>query len=108
METSTFNDWFELFTNEHTGRPMLLLFDGHMSHISVRVIEKALQDNIHILKFPPHVTDILQPLDKCCFGPLKRLWKKTLNERINRFGLVKKVDKSEFVNLLSKLGMRVW
>ena len=103
METSTFNDWFELFTNEHTGRPMLLLFDGHMSHISVRVIEKALRDNIHILKFPPHVTDILQPLDKCCFGPLKRLWEKTLNERINRFGLVKKVDKAEFVNLLSKI-----
>ena len=103
METDTFADWFELFSNQNTGRPMLLLYDGHMTHISIRVIEKALSDNIHLLKFPPHVTDILQPLDKCCFGPLKRLWERTLNERINRFGLAKKVDKAEFVNLISKI-----
>ena len=103
METNIFADWFEAFTTNNKGRPMLLLFDGHMTHISIRVIERALQDNIHLLKFPPHVTDILQPLDKCCFGPLKRLWEKTLNERINKFGLARKVDKAEFVNILAKV-----
>ena len=68
METDVFADWFDAFADENKGRPMLLLFDGHMTHISIRV----LSDNIYLLKFPPHVTDILQPLDKCCFGPLKR------------------------------------
>ena len=56
---------------------MLKLFDGHMIHVSKRVIERAFSDNIHLFKFAPHITDILQPSDKCCFGALKRLWEKT-------------------------------
>ncbi|XP_057314858.1 uncharacterized protein LOC130656038 [Hydractinia symbiolongicarpus] len=101
MNTITFADWFDKFSDQNAARPMLLFYDGHMSHISIPVIQKALDQNILLLKFPPHVTDILQPLDKCCFGPLKRSWENLLNERINRFGLVKKVDKPEFVNLLA-------
>ena len=69
-----------------------------MTHISICVNQQALSDNIHLLKFPPHVTDILQPLDKCCFGPLKRKWEDQLIARINEFGLTNKVDKAEFVN----------
>ena len=59
METDVFADWFDAFADENKGRPMLLLFDGHVTHISVRVIQQALSDNIHLLKFPSHVTDIL-------------------------------------------------
>ena len=82
---------------------MLLLFDGHMIHISICVIQRALSDNIYLLKFPPHVTNILQPLDKCCFGPLKHKWEDKLNARISEFGLTKKVDKAEFANLISSI-----
>ena len=53
METDVFKDWFDAFADKNKGFPMLLLFDGHMTHISTR-----------LLKFPLHVTDILQPLDK--------------------------------------------
>ena len=49
------------------------------------------------------MTNILQPLDKCCFGPLKHKWEDKLNARINEFGLTKKVDKAEFVNLISSI-----
>ena len=55
------------------------------------------------MKFPPHVTDILQPLDKHCFGPLKRKCEDKLNARINEFGLTKKADKAEFVDLISSI-----
>lgn len=44
---------------------VILLFDGHASHITVR-------NNIHLVKFPSHLTDRIQPLDKCVFGPIKR------------------------------------
>ena len=70
METDVFADWFDAFADKNKGRPMLL-FDGHMTHISIHVIQQALSHNIHLMKFPPHVTDILEPLDRCCFGPLK-------------------------------------
>ena len=78
MDTEVFAEWFERFSNQITERPLLLLFDGHMTHVSLGVIKKALEDDIIIVKFPPHVTDILQPLDVSCFGPLKRKWEMLL------------------------------
>ena len=101
METDVFADWFDAFADENEGRPMLLLFDEHVTHISICVIQQALSNNIHLVKFPPHMTDILQPLDKCCLGPLKRKWEDKLNARISEFGITKKVDQGEFVNLIS-------
>ena len=47
-------------------------------HVSIQVIEKAIDEDVNILKLPPHVTDKLQPLDVACFGPLKRAWEKPL------------------------------
>ena len=75
METDVFADCFDAFADENKGRPMLLLFDGHMAHISICVIQPKLSDNVHLMKFLPHVADILQSLNKCCFEPLKCKWK---------------------------------
>ena len=38
----------------------------------MEVIEKSILENITIVKFPPHVTHLLQPLKASCFGPLKQ------------------------------------
>ena len=59
---------------------MLLIFDGHHSHISLELIELARENNIHLLCLPPHTTHLLQPLDVGVFGPLKQAWKKILKE----------------------------
>ena len=83
MDTQVFVEWFKIFTDKVKERPLLLLFDGHLTHISIPVIREALNQQIVILKFPPHVTDVLQPLDVTCFGPLKRKWEKLLHERIS-------------------------
>ena len=48
MQTDVFADWFDAFADENKGCPMLLLFDGHMTHISICVIQRALSDNIHL------------------------------------------------------------
>jgi len=87
MEEPVFYNWFEnafvpfvikkrkdLGTNSNT----LLLYDGHCSHISMRIIGLAMKNNITLFKFPSHLTDRLQPLDKCVFGPLKSVWDKEL------------------------------
>ena len=39
METNVFADWFDAFADENKGHPMLLLFNGHMTHISIHVIQ---------------------------------------------------------------------
>lgn len=58
----------------------ILFLDGHSSHISVRIVEHAFDNNIHIVKFPSHLTEKLQPLDKCVFGPVKQAWEDLLVE----------------------------
>ena len=78
-----------LFRQHVIERPLLLTFDGHLVHISTAVIEKAICEGIHIKKLPPHVIDILQPLDVTCFSPLKEYWEKSFNDLSVVFELAK-------------------
>ncbi|KAJ3792319.1 DDE superfamily endonuclease-domain-containing protein, partial [Lentinula aff. detonsa] len=55
-------------------KPILLIFDGHSSHISTEWIDLALERNIVLLCLPSHTTHRLQPLDVGCFGPLAQTW----------------------------------
>lgn len=99
MVSQVFAEWFKKFSEMITERPYLLLFDGH---ISIPVIRRALQENIKILKFPPHITGVMQPLDVSCFSPLKRRWEKPLHERLMTFGAKHQLTKSD-VNQLCKV-----
>ena len=99
MTTDVFSSWFDKFVKQITERPLLLIYDGHLTHVSIPVIELAMKENIIIFKFPPHVTDVLQPLDVTCFGPLKRMWEKCLNQ----WGPKEPVKKAQFVNLLDEI-----
>jgi len=57
-----------------SGKPILLILDGHGSHESVKIIDLALTHNIMVLCLPPHTTHMLQPLDVGVFGPFAREW----------------------------------
>ena len=103
MDTDVFSEWFEKFANENQIRPLLLLFDGNLSHISLSVIKRAMEERIIIIKFPPHVADVLQPLDVACFGPLKPHWELPLQERVNTYGTKFNLTKRDFVNQLCKI-----
>ena len=103
MDTDIFFEWFKRFAEQVRERPLLLIYDGHLSHVSINLIEEAIKEDITLLKLPPHVTDMLQPLDVCGFGPLKREWEKLLNERMNTLGPREPISKSVFVDLLAKV-----
>ncbi|CAC5414122.1 unnamed protein product [Mytilus coruscus] len=53
---------------------ILLLLDGHKSHVAVDIIEWAQQHHIIIHVLPAHTSHILQPLDVGCYGPLQRIY----------------------------------
>ena len=42
-----------------------------MTHVSIDSVKELKKEDITIVKYPPHVTGQLQPLDVTCFGPLK-------------------------------------
>ena len=103
MTTDIFYEWFVKFADQVEERPLLLIFDGHLTHVSIPVVEKAIEEDISIVKSPPHVTDKLQPRDVACFGPLKRQWERLLNEWTNQWGTQTPMKKGNFTNMLAEI-----
>ena len=58
-------------SNIPPSRPVLLIMDGHSSHVSIDVIQLAQDTGIHLLCVPAHTTHILQPLDIGVFKSFK-------------------------------------
>ena len=57
-------EWFKFFIKSiPPSRPVLLIEDGHGSHITLDVMELARKNDIHLLCLPSHISHILQPLD---------------------------------------------
>ena len=48
-------------------RPVLLLTDGHKSHLTIDVIDACRDNNVILFCLPPHTTHALQPLDVSVF-----------------------------------------
>ena len=57
-------------------RPVLLIEDGHSSHITLDTIKLARANNIHLLCLPSHSSHILQPLDIGVFKSFKSEYSK--------------------------------
>ena len=71
---SYLKDHFIKYVPGRTDDHVLLLFDGHKSHISVDVITWAQSYNIIMYVLPAHTSHILQPLDVGCYGPFQRIY----------------------------------
>lgn len=83
----------------------LLTFDGHCSHLSVRIVSCALENNIELFRFPSHLTDRIQPLDRCVFGPVKTKWDKILvaHGKAEMGQSSGRLSKRKFVELLGQV-----
>lgn len=82
-------------------RPLLVIFDGHLSHISIEVVNFAIENKIDIIRLPAHTTDNLQPLDKVAFRPLKNSYNRYLIEwQRQNYGEV--LHKSDLVEIVGK------
>jgi hypothetical protein len=83
-ETS-FIDWIEMVflvrTNYFRQKfayegPMILLVNGHSTHVTPQVIAFSGANRIILVWLVPHISHISQPLDLCLFGIFKILYKK--------------------------------
>lgn len=55
-------------------RPVLLIYDGHSTHVDQKIVKLAKENNVTILKLPPHTSHLLQPLDLSVFKSFKTTW----------------------------------
>ena len=64
--------WYKFTIDLERGKALpgtfytVLLLDGHLTHTSIPVLQKCLDDDITIVKLPLHTTDKHQPLYVCC------------------------------------------
>ena len=65
MDSDLFYGWIEgHFTkNIPPARPVVLLLDGHSSHINLETAKYAKKEEILLYCLPPHTTHVLQPCD---------------------------------------------
>ncbi|CCO37536.1 hypothetical protein BN14_11692 [Rhizoctonia solani AG-1 IB] len=94
---SWLRDVFDIETREKAaGLPRLLIWDGHVSHMSYGAALYARENNITLFCLPPHSTALLQPLDKVAFGPLS----KVLSEEIEKASITgQPAQKEDFPRL---------
>ena len=83
INSELFETWFSrMFIPSLTpSRPVLLILDGHYSHITISTLQLARANSIHIYCLPPHTTNHTQPLDKSVFRSVKIAY----NQRCERF-----------------------
>ena len=82
-----------------SGKPRILIVDGHTSHICWSVIKFALDHDIHMIQLPSKSTHVLQPLDVGCFALLQAAYERNLRTWLERnpLSVIRKVD---FLELL--------
>jgi hypothetical protein len=102
MTTEVFLEWFRSFIIRVKERPLLLLFDGHRTHLGLDFIKEARDNRVSAIKLPAHTTGQLQPLDVSCFKSLKTHWDQQMvaYQRKNGF---REISKSESVDLLCNI-----
>jgi hypothetical protein len=102
MTRDIFINWMKSFIQTITQRPLLMIFDGHSTHLGLDAIELAHGNDIFLVKLPSHTSARLQPLDVSCFRPMKLAWDKELIGFQRRHNC-SSISKSQFVDLLGNI-----
>ncbi|CAH2097797.1 unnamed protein product [Euphydryas editha] len=104
METEIFEMFFKktFIPLINDQRPILLIYDGHSTHVGLNIIEEARKENVTILKLPPHSSHVLQPLDIAVMKSFKDRWDPLLVEW-QRLHVGSVLPKSELARLIGKV-----
>jgi hypothetical protein len=104
MEEKTFDDWFTSFFLKliPARRPVVLIFDNHGSNVTLKLIHKAVENNIHVICIPPHTSHVFQQLDVAALGPMKASCRKKVKSfyESNNCNNINKQNISSLINSL--------
>lgn len=105
FDMSTFEDWFfaiclPYFSSLDTSEPRVLIGDNVASHVSIRVINACISNNIRFCFLPPNSTHITQPLDVAVFRGFKIKWRSVLLNHKKKRNCT--LQKSDFPKLLKQ------
>ena len=74
MARQWIEDDFDVATKEKAqGCTQVLVMDGHSSYYTPELVHYCKENNIIVLRYPPHCTHVLQGLDVVCFAKMKNV-----------------------------------
>ena len=83
FDATCFTDWFETVflpsVEKHSGKKVII-GDNLSSHFTDTVLQKASAKDVAFVCLPPNSTHLLQPLDVAFYGPMKRSWRKVIED----------------------------
>ena len=102
-----FSKWMTFFITHHKGREnldpmkkMLLILDGHKSHVSIEVLLKAKTYRVDKVSLSSHTSHELQLLYISCFKPFKQSFRAYwLQIQDKRFGLMDDSSSSKTIQI---------
>ena len=103
ITTELFYGWLANHFVAHIppSRPVVLLVDGHSTHIDIEISKFCQQNDIFLYCLPAHSSHITQPLDVGFYGPLKQSWRKAVTDyATENFG--KSVTKQTFAGVFKQ------
>ena len=104
IDTCMYEYWLEhqfIPSTAHLNRPLLLVIDGHASHISLKIINLLKINQIICLMLPSHSTHALQPLDVVVFNCVKQDWSSIVKNHLKDGN--KSITNGDFPRLIKKL-----
>ncbi|CAL8069871.1 unnamed protein product [Calicophoron daubneyi] len=79
VNSDTFIQWFlKHFRLLVSLRPLILFYDGHLQFVSVRVLERAREDEVFLFPLPPHPA-YNHCVENTCFWAFQTYFKKRLD-----------------------------
>lgn len=98
------NDFIDWITDKEIKKPVLLLVDGHKSHMSLMLSSICEELGIILYALPPNTTHMLQPADVSVFAPLKAQWKSHVRKFLAKpENMNKTVTKTNFCYLFKDI-----
>lgn len=121
-------EWFEKVfipfakARNLSGKPILLIYDGHGSHTAHKIRKHAVAAGFHCYCLPAHTTHKLQPLDVGVFGPLQRAYTTVVDdltakgETVTKYNVIETYMKARtdafkpetILSAFEKTGLRPW
>lgn len=104
MQDFVFEKWILHFVEcvKDVEKPVLLIMDGHGSHLTFESARACQKNQIILLCLPPNTSHALQPLDVGVFGQVKHAWKEVL-KKWSRESRLQSVSKPVFPTLLKQI-----
>lgn len=74
------NIFYKWLLDNNIELPIILLLDGHSSHITYHLSKFCNEHKIILVALYPNATHILQPLDVAVFKPVKQNWARAVHD----------------------------